>query len=359
MHVLVVTVVHRPLDARIWRRQIGALLDAGHRVTYAAPWSHFGQQPDSEVEIVDLPRAEGRRRIHAVRAGREVLAARGPTADVVLLHDPDLLVAAAGLDLPAVVWDVHEDTAAALVDRDWMPVWARPVGRVGVRAAERWAERKLHLILAEEGYRDRFRREHPVVPNVPVVPDRIDDRVEDRVIYVGRLSRSRGLYEMIRLGEMLTGEITVEVVGWVEEGDEAALAAADRAGAVRWHGRGFVPNEEALRRVDGALGGLSLIHDEPNHRRSLHTKVLEYLSRGVPVVATALPAPRRVLERHDVGIVVPFGDVAAAARAVRELRSDPDRRLQMGRRAHQAALEHYDWRQHGPRFVQLLEDWAA
>ncbi|SNR87651.1 hypothetical protein SAMN06265360_12647, partial [Haloechinothrix alba] len=34
MRVLVVTVVHNPRDARIRYRQIRALLEAGHEVTY-------------------------------------------------------------------------------------------------------------------------------------------------------------------------------------------------------------------------------------------------------------------------------------------------------------------------------------
>ena len=37
MHVVVCTVVHHPADARIFYREIQALLDAGHDVTYIAP----------------------------------------------------------------------------------------------------------------------------------------------------------------------------------------------------------------------------------------------------------------------------------------------------------------------------------
>ncbi|HEX4829649.1 MAG TPA: glycosyl transferase, partial [Trebonia sp.] len=42
MRVLVCTAVHHPADARIYFRQIRALLDAGHQVTYIAPWSEPG-----------------------------------------------------------------------------------------------------------------------------------------------------------------------------------------------------------------------------------------------------------------------------------------------------------------------------
>ena len=37
MRVVVCTIVHHPADARIYHRQIRALLDAGHEVRYIAP----------------------------------------------------------------------------------------------------------------------------------------------------------------------------------------------------------------------------------------------------------------------------------------------------------------------------------
>ena len=42
MRVLICTVVHHPADARIYHRQIRALLEAGHQVTYIAPFGEPG-----------------------------------------------------------------------------------------------------------------------------------------------------------------------------------------------------------------------------------------------------------------------------------------------------------------------------
>ena len=78
--------------------------------------------------------------------------------------------------------------------------------------------------------------------------------------------------------------------------------------------------------VDGALAGLSLLHDEPNYRVSQPTKVIEYLAHGVPVVTTPLPLARRLVEEVGAGVVVPFGDVAATLDAVLALDADPDTR---------------------------------
>ena len=156
MRVLVMTVVHHPEDARILRRQIRALVDAGHSVVQAAPFSAFGVAARPWVSGVDLPRASGRRRAGAIRQARAVLRDQGSKSDVVLLHDPELLLAVGNVrkHLP-VVWDVHEDTAAARGMKSWLPGPRRPAVRLAVRLAESAAERRLHLTLAEPAYADR------------------------------------------------------------------------------------------------------------------------------------------------------------------------------------------------------------
>ncbi len=359
MRVLVATVVHTPLDARIYRRQIRSMVGADWEVTYAAAWSDRGVTPPDEVVAVDVPRSTGKDRLRSLRAVRRILR-RHRDVDLVLLHDPELVLAIVGVDdLPPVVWDVHEDTASALTDKAWLPAAARPVARRVVEAGERWAEDHLHLILAEERYRERFRREHPVIPNYPPVPERVSSDVEDRVVHVGRLSRGRGVEDLLEVAEQLAPDITLELVGWVDDAQVGArLRAARRSGAISWGG-GFVPNDEALRRVEGALAGLSLLHDEPNYRHSLPTKLLEYLSRGVPVVTTPLPAAVELVERHDCGIVVPFEDAAAVAAAVRHLQDDRERRDDMAERGRRAVVERYSWRSVERDFLDVLATWAG
>ncbi len=49
MRVVVCTIVHHPADARICHRQIRALLDAGHQVTYIAPLGAGDRRPDGRA----------------------------------------------------------------------------------------------------------------------------------------------------------------------------------------------------------------------------------------------------------------------------------------------------------------------
>ncbi|WP_192760264.1 glycosyltransferase [Actinomadura algeriensis] len=360
MRVCVCTIVHHPEDARILHRQIRALLDAGHEVTYMAPFRACNVAPWREISPVDVPRATGRHRLKAMRAARRALADHASYADVILLHDPELLMA-----LPrqararTVVWDVHEDTAAALGMKGWLPAPVRPLVRPAVRHLERRGERRHRLLLAEEGYRDRFRDDHPVVPNTTYVADEPPAAPDDnRAVYVGHISAARGAHEMIEAARLLAPEgVTVELIGSADESVKPALREAQRDDVLRWYG--FVPNDRALRIAEGAMVGLALLHDEPNYRHSVPTKIIEYMARGVPVVATPNPPAVEIVEPAECGFIVPFDDAAAAAEAVLRLRKDADLRTEFGRRGHKAAREQFHWPVHAARFVSHLESWAG
>jgi glycosyltransferase involved in cell wall biosynthesis len=371
VRVVVCTVVHHPADARIFYREIRALLDAGHDVTYIAPHGEPGQRPVQDqgqdldfpertvgsLTTVTIPRAVGRRRLGPLRAARAAMAAQMAGADLLLVHDPELLlVLPPRRHRPPTVWDVHEDTAAALTTKSWLPAWLRALAAGGVVAAEHLAERRLHLLLAERGYQDRFGSTHPVVPNTTYVPPQAaPPSGPRRVVYVGWLSPDRGSAEMVELGRLLAPHgIAVELIGQADGAARAHIEAGREF--VHWHG--FVPNADALRLVEGALAGLSLLQDEANFRHSMPTKIAEYMARGVPAISTPLPLGAELVEAADAGFVVPFNDPRAACDAILKLDADPGLRVHMGQRAHAYALRNLAWAPHAAAFVAELETWA-
>lgn len=356
MRVLVATVVHHPLDARVWSREIGAILAAGHQVTYAAPWTAFGIDPPPEVDHIDLRRAYRWDRGRALWSARRALRRAAMRHDILLIHNPELLLALPGVPRPPTVWDVHEDVDASLIDKTYLPrALVAPASWI-VRRIEHLAERRIHLLLAEHGYQDRFDRTHPVVPNEAEAPEEVLPPGGDRAVYLGRVSHGRGGAELLALTELLPASVTLEVLGWAEPEITAELERAASEGTVRWEGR--VDNALALQRLQGATAGLSLLHDLPNYRHSRPTKIVEYMAQGVPVVTTPSPVAVEIVERHQCGIVVPFGDPGAAADAVTRLAEDADLRAKLASNGRRAALEHYDWRRSGPAFVRHLERWA-
>jgi glycosyltransferase involved in cell wall biosynthesis len=363
VRALVVTVVHHPEDSRIRHRQIAALLDAGWDVTYAASFTEHGLEVPrhSRLTIDDLPRASGRRRLRALRAARSLLRREASAQDVVLLHDPELLAAAFGLRLPPVVWDVHEDTAAAVTLKPWLPRHFRPLVRWIFRRIEHFAERRLHLILAEYGYQDRFKHPHLVVPNVNHVPDAPPPPDRPQVIYVGSITRARGADELVETARLIAdktgGAVRLKLIGPAAGDVKGAIQQAVNDGFLDWSG--FLPAAQAMDEVRGSMAGLSLLRDEPNYRVSLPTKVVEYMANGVPVITTPLPLARNLVEESGCGVVIPFRDAAAAADAILELWSDRELRARMGNAGHRVAKKRYDWSQYAASFVSELARVAA
>jgi glycosyltransferase involved in cell wall biosynthesis len=353
VQVLVATITHRADDARIFARQIPALLDAGHSVTAVAPWRETGVKADARIHSVETERARGRRRI--LPLGRAVATIRGlrHKADVIIVHDPELALALSFTRLHRkTIWDVHEDLPAALLTKSYLPA---PIRRLAARAAkwsERWMERRLTLMLAESAYSHRFQGEHECVLNLPSVPPLRTATVEPRVIYVGSVTKARGLDEMIAIARYLRADgISVMVIGEAPaESDQKALEGAEN---LTWLGP--LPNDQALAEVERSLAGLSLLHDLENYRHSMPTKVLEYMARGIPVITTPLPLAVDVLGAH--GFVVPFDSshcVKESVDAIRTLAADPSRREELRSAAHKAVDEKYNWDREKIRFVEFL-----
>src|SRR5690606_15954446 len=103
-----------------------------------------------------------------------------------------------------------------------------------------------------------------------------------------------------------------------------------------------------------SLAGLSLLHDQPNYAVSEPTKVMEYMAHGVPVVSTPNAAAKALVERSGCGVVVPFGDVQAAADAVTRLATDRAWREELGASGYRYASQHLNWQRDAQEFASYI-----
>jgi len=346
VRVWIVTVVHDPLDARISVRELSTLLEDGHDVTMAAPFSAYGRDGAAGLaETIDIPRSSGRRRVRALWRARAVLRDAAARADLVIIHDPELLFAVWGqrrrLRGLRILWDVHEDVPTLVESRSWIPGWVATPLRSMLGRLLHWAERRVEIIVAEESYLRAFRNPHPVVANAVTIPAQVPPPSGNRVVYVGRVTLQRGALEMLELGRRLAADARVVVMGPADAALTTALEAATARGEVEW--RGFVPNDEALAEIEGAIAGLSLLHDVPNYRHSLPTKLAEYGAHGVPIITTPNPSSTAFVDHAGAGIVVPFNDDDALEQAVRELLANPSRAATLAAAGRATASDLYDW----------------
>ena len=369
LRVVVVTCAHRGDDARIVHRQARALLAAGHEVVLIAPDpgpASRARDPEG-LERVDVPRAVGRRRIPAWQAVRRELSRRGRRAQVILVHDPELVPvlgwARGSWRRAALIWDVHEDYVASVPTRGYLPRWSHRPLAAALRVLERLARRRFTLIAAEDAYRDRL-GDVAVVPNSAVVPEvPAPYQAPPRVVYVGRISWGRGAMEMIEVARRLEAEglARMVLVGAADREVAPLLEAAVAKGVLDWTGPR--PSPEALEILRGALAGLSLLHDEANYRISRPTKCVEYLATGVPVITTPLPLAADLVRASGGGVVLESHEservVEEVMAAIRRWVTDPVERDRAGRLGHAHVAAHHDWTRDAAGFVGLVETVAG
>ena len=81
--------------------------------------------------------------------------------------------------------------------------------------------------------------------------------------------------------------------------------------------------------------------------------ILEAMCFGCPSVATRVGGIPEVIENDLTGLLVPFGDVDALARAVESLIRNPARRMSLGKAAQQRAREHFSPEAIVPKYEAL------
>ena len=81
--------------------------------------------------------------------------------------------------------------------------------------------------------------------------------------------------------------------------------------------------------------------------------ILEAMCFGCPSVATRVGGIPEVIEDHGTGLLIPFGDVDALARAVESLIQDAAHRMKLGRAAQRRAREHFSTEVIVPKYEAL------
>jgi glycosyltransferase involved in cell wall biosynthesis len=152
-----------------------------------------------------------------------------------------------------------------------------------------------------------------------------------RLVYIGRISRDRGLGIFEALAA--TGRYEVSLVG-----------PQDDAPASGMHVRAPVPH----RQVPGLYGDTDIAlmpyQSDLDHVASISPiKLFEAMAAGRPVLASDLPPLREVIRHGENGLLVPAADPQAWIDAIERLRADPALAQRLAAQA-RADANRYSWR---------------
>ncbi|MCB7137291.1 glycogen synthase [Cellulosimicrobium marinum] len=231
---------------------------------------------------------------------------------------------------PAKVHVVHNG-----IDLDG---WRRPEGEAGLAAADR------------------------VVRDLGIDPGR------PAVVFVGRITRQKGLPYLLRAARSLPPEVQLVLCAGAPDTPEIAAEVSSAVAVLQAERTGVVWIEQMLPRPElVAVLAASTVFVCPSVYEPLGIVNLEAMAVGLPVVGTATGGIPEVVDDGVTGVLVPIEQaddgtgtpldpdrfVADLADALTRVVADPERAARMGRAARTRVEEHFAWDAIGERTLDV------
>jgi len=222
------------------------------------------------------------------------------------------------------------------------------------------------VVTITSALRDTVRKEIAPAAPVEVIPDAVDlsrfPPVEGghppRLVYTGQFQDWKGVDVLVK-SLKLVPSLTALLIGGREgtdplrDGLKALATQEGVADRIEW--TGYLPQAEIPRRLRGGdIGVVSTRAFNGQDVAASPLKLFEYMSAGLPIVASDLASIRDVIRPGENGMLFQEGDPEALAAAVRQLVDDPAKRGALAARAREEATARYSWQARAKHILRFI-----
>ncbi len=356
--VMLANAGHKPLDTRIFHKEARSLKAAGYDVTLIIPHNEDFVSVGIQVVSVPLPK-KGWEQLVKCPWKIFLKANQQPKGSIFHLHDAELLLVGMLLRLLGrkVIYDAHEDTPLQISYQHWIPSLIKKPYTLFYRMLEWLAGRTFSAIIVAEPVISKYfpTKKVTLIRNFPIAGSftkNIDyhDR-KDQLIYVGLLSRPRGVVEMMEAHRLASVQVKVTFV----VGGKFAPASleADLLSKYSVVYRSWLPYDEMITALYESKIGIIVPYPIERYKTNYPVKMFEYMAAGIPVIASREGESASFVKEASAGILVDPMDVQAIADAIVALINDPTSASSMGERGRQLIVDKYNWEKESLKLLDL------
>lgn len=361
--VVHLTSAHPRDDIRVFLKECRSLVAHGHEVVLVVADGR-GDEVCDGVTIADVGRSMGRLDRMFMATTRVLRKALALDADIYHLHDPELLPV--GLKLKRcgkrVVFDAHEDVPKQILGKHYLHPWVRGILSWGFAHFEHYACKRFDGVVTATPYiRDKFLPINPRsvdINNFPMIGE-LESAVPwhdkaDEVCYIGSIAQIRGIKELVRAMESVRTSARLNLVGSFAEA-QVEVEVRTYPGWRKVNALG-IQGRPGVREVLGrSVVGVVTLHPVSNYLDALPIKMFEYMSAGIPVIASDFDLWRTIVQESQCGLCVDPMDPVAIASAIDYLVSHRDVAEKMGVNGRQAVLSRYNWAREEAKLIEFYE----
>jgi glycosyltransferase involved in cell wall biosynthesis len=262
-----------------------------------------------------------------------------------------------------VVFDSHEDVPKQMLSKPYLNKGLLWMLSKCLTVYESWACAKFDGIFAATPFiRDKFLRINPQTLNINNFPflhelenssSWADKRKE--VCYIGGIAKIRGIQEVCTAMSLLKSDARLNLGGLFSE-PSLENEVKSLPGWVHVKSMGFLDRDGVREVLSRSMAGLVTYLPLPNHIDAQPNKMFEYMSAGIPVIASDFPLWREIIQGNNCGLLVNPLDPAAIAKAIDYLVEHPKEAQRMGENSRRAVEVRYNWESEEKKLFRFYDD---
>lgn len=364
--VCILAPVHPYDDVRVFQKEAKTLCENGYKVTLFAR-----AEKDMIIDGIQIKKVPAYKKrlqrflYHPIL----FLKALKTNSDVYHLHNPDTLLM--GFLFKAigkkVIYDTHEDFSKRILMREWIPMRLRKIVAIMVEYLEKKAAQYFDAcIVTQPQLSDKMGPKTILIENAPVLDNSLTKRAYDlannikkeknliRLIYVGGISKYRGIKETILVLENVNKQIPCRL--WLigpcfEKGFLQELQKMDGWKYVDYLGQ--LPQDKAFAYMISSDIGIVTILDIGDHATTSPNKLHEYQRFGLPFIASNFKQWIKKVGKTQSGIFVNPSDIDEIGKCVINLARDEKLREIMGKNGQQYIFNEFNWNIESKKLIEV------
>jgi len=187
-------------------------------------------------------------------------------------------------------------------------------------------------------------------PSFPVHVDslssEIDKRFDKQIIFVGRLSKEKGIHTVIESAKNLPTDIDLIIVG---NGPEENFVVESIKNYKNIHYLGYQPKEKTIPLIRG-----SKLLIQPSLVEGISTSLLEAMACKTTIIASNVGGNIELLENYKNGVLIEPQNSEELLEKITFLINNPVKSKEIANNAFDD-VKKYDWSNIGKKYVNLYE----
>ncbi len=347
------TSAHTEKDVRIFLKECCSL-SKEYKVSFIVPG--IIDHTENNIELIGIKKGTSRLKRMFLTSYHVYKKALTINAELYHFHDPELLWVGWLLARKnkKVIYDAHENISKQILGKYYIPLIFRKLLSKSILIVEKYFSKRFSgIITATDSITQHLKsfnnntitiNNYPLLEEVLVPEELQHNSIEKRlqICYMGGLTEIRGLRNLVKAMEMVKTNCTLVLAGSFSPSsffDELKLME----GWKKVNYLGHLSRNEVFKVMAESNAGVIPFLPVPNHVDAQPNKMFEYMSAGIPVIASNFPLWSEILVDNKCGFLFNPNEPSEIAETIDKIFQDAEKAKTFGENGKKLVVQKYNW----------------